>query len=223
MTKLKSNWILVGYCTVWYVFFQVFAYARNLQIENADSLVRKADKIVVARISQVGTTGRHMFLSYPTLSEYPFEIYLSKVAVIEGLKNSNNGEIINMVFLKRQVTNDIQRAIISNPPNSLNLCVSPKIYLMFLRRTSDTNYFCAYTEPYDPVFSVFPLNVTSWTKDDMHKAQLPACLNRFSISTNWMESFRIYCHGQNGATNEISNPFVLPPGGIGSGVGTGNQ
>ncbi len=188
-----------------------YALARGEQRESAETLVRRADKVVVGRVARLGATGGCIFLTYPTLRGYPFEVCRARIDVIEGLKNARDGEAINMFYLRRGVTNEIRRALIANPPSSLHLKVSGEVYLLFLRQTSVTNWFCAYTEPYDPVNSVFDLGVTNWTKSDEEKVSWPLVLEHLNQTTGGMNALRDRFRSLLGTTNETVESFEVPP------------
>lgn len=187
-----------------------FCHARAVQSEDLDTLIRKADRIVIGKIKTVVVTDLQKRLHYPTLREIPFVWHRTEVEVMEGFKNSVKGDSISMLFLRTVYVKRSPPVPIINGPQSLGLAAGDRLYLMFLRRTSETNSFCAYTEPYDPVCSVFELGQTNWVTETVFQNRLPGLFTATgSLAGEGITQFRKYCDACLEQGSERSTPLIL--------------
>jgi hypothetical protein len=136
-------------------FVTVVALGRFLEVHDMKSLVRNSTLVFLGRVKSVAPSGITTKLGYPTWEKVVFEWLRADVEVIEPIKGTQKGELVQVAMLSAHEADDSDGMI--NPPRML----APKRgdrFLFCLAPTSVTNLFASFTAPYDDDQAIFPLD-----------------------------------------------------------------
>ena len=135
----------------------LLAYARLFQVHDLKTLVAESTLVFVGSVKSVTPTGITTSLSYPTWEGAVFEWLRVDVDVLEPIKGTRKGAVVQtaMLSLKTKVDG------MYSPPGMLEPDKG-KAFLLFLVPTTRTNLFAAVTAPYDEDESIFILDRSFW-------------------------------------------------------------
>lgn len=133
--------------------------SRPVRVLSVSELVTGSKLAFVGRVKSVKPSGITTSLSYPTWEKVVFEWLLVDVEVIEPLKGTRRGEIVQVALLS--VDENKGPSLMINAPGMID----PKqgmALLLFLSPTPRTNIFASLTAPYDDDQAIFRLDRNYW-------------------------------------------------------------
>ncbi|MEY2411026.1 MAG: hypothetical protein QOF48_3696 [Verrucomicrobiota bacterium] len=142
------------------------ALGRPVKMYDIKKLTADAKLVFVGRVKGVKPSGITTSLSYPTWEGVVFEWLRVYVEVVEPIKGTKKGEIIQTAMLAVNASKG-PRPII-NAPGMLEP-TNGNAFLFFLVPTTKTNLFAAITSPFDDDQAVFPLDRNSWKNTTFSK------------------------------------------------------
>jgi hypothetical protein len=135
------------------------AFGRVLEVHDIKTLVADCKLVFVGRVKSVKASGISTSLSYPTWKGVVFEWLQVEVEVLEPVKGTQKGHIVQTALLS--VDESKGPAPMADAPGMLE----PKrgdLFLFFLLPTIKTNLFAAFTAPWDDDQAIFHLVRGRW-------------------------------------------------------------
>ena len=135
------------------------AFGRILEVHEMKMLVAQSKLVFVGRVRSVRPSGITTGLSYPTWEEVVFEWQRVDVEVLEPIKGTKKGEVVQTAMLSVYESKGPRPMV--NAPGMLEPKKGDE-FLLFLVPTTRTNLFAALTAPYDDDQSIFRLDRSFW-------------------------------------------------------------
>lgn len=132
---------------------------RPLDVRDIRTLITQSKLAFVGRVGAVNHSGITTSLSYPTWEGVIFEWLRVDVEVLEPVKGTKKGHVVQVAMLSVDETKGPRPMV--NAPGM----IEPKegdAFLLFLAPTTRTNLFAALTAPYDDNQSIFRLDRSFW-------------------------------------------------------------
>jgi hypothetical protein len=135
------------------------ATGRILEVYDMKTLIRQSTLVFVGRVKSVRPSGITTSLSYPTWKKVVFEWLKVDVEVIEPVKGTQRGGLIQTAMLSAH-----------QPEDSIGMVDSPgmlepkqgQCFLFCLAHTAISNVFAAFTAPYDDNQAILVLDRNHW-------------------------------------------------------------
>jgi len=131
------------------------AFGRFLPVKDVKTLVAESELVFVGRVKSAKPSGITTSLSYPTWQGVVFEWLRVDVEVLESIKGTKSGEVVQIAMLAVDERKGPRPMM--NPPGMLEPKKGDE-FLLFLVPTARTNLFAALTAPYDDDQSIFRLD-----------------------------------------------------------------
>jgi hypothetical protein len=128
---------------------------RFLDVRGIRTLITQSKLAFVGRVRAVKPSGITTSLSYPTWEGVVFEWLQVDVEVLEPIKGTKKGDVVQTAMLSVDETKESPPMV--NAPGMLEPIKGDK-FLLFLAPTTRTNLFAALTAPYDDDQSIFRLD-----------------------------------------------------------------
>lgn len=139
------------------VLSSIQAHGRAVRTLDMKTLMKDSQLVFVGQVKSLKPSGITTELTYPTWDNVVFEWLRAEVEVVEPIKGTKKGELINTLMLSTRGPGPM-----INPPGM----VEPKVgqhHLLCLLPVSSAGDFAAVTAPFDDREAIFLLNRKHWT------------------------------------------------------------
>jgi hypothetical protein len=133
------------------------AQARFVRDLDMKTLMKESQLVFVGQVKSVKPSGMTTELTYPTWDEVVFEWLSVEMEVIEPVKRTRKGELVNTLMLSTRGPGPM-----INPPGM----VEPKVgqyHLLCLLPANSTGTYASVTAPFDDNQAIFLLDRKRWT------------------------------------------------------------